>query len=99
MSFLNIKIGVEITYKPIYNPLKSQMLSISIAQSEISEMLLNYLEGKINKSTIEAKISQVLPNYKLSIGDKEIGNPKISGERTIIEAFANNKRIKIEVVV
>lgn len=99
MSFLNIKIGVEITYRPIYNPLKSQMLSIAIAQSEMSEMVLSYLEGKIDKSTIEAKISQVLPTYKILVGDKEIGNPKISGEKTTIETFANNKKIKVEVVV
>lgn len=99
MSFLNIKIGVEITYKPIYNPLKSQMLSIAIAQSEINEMVLNYLEGKIDKSMIEARINQVFPTYKLSVGDKTIGNPKISGEKTTLEMFVENKKIKVEVVV
>lgn len=99
MSFLQIKIGVEITYKPIYSPLKSQLLSISIAQSEISEMMLDYLEEKINKDAIEAKISQVFTTYKILIGDKTIGNPKISGEKTTTKMFVNNKKITLEVIV
>ncbi|MEM5835459.1 MAG: hypothetical protein QW040_00500 [Candidatus Aenigmatarchaeota archaeon] len=100
MSFLQIKIEVDIIYKPIYNPLKSQALSIAIAQSDMSEKILDYLEGKIDKAEIESEINKVLPSYKITVADKILGNPKlVSEEKTSLELVEDNKKIKIEVMV
>lgn len=100
MSFLNIKIEVDIIYNPIYNPLKSQLLSITIAQSEISDMILAYLENKVDKNEIEQKIGQVFQFYKIRIEDKTIGSQKLNArDKTSLEIFSGFKRLRIEVMV
>lgn len=96
MSFLNIKIDVDLIFNPIYDPLKSQMLAMAIAQSEMGDKIQEYAEGKIDKTELE-EINKVIPSYKISIGDKTIGNPKVSGEEVQL-GFWTSEGKKIEIV-
>lgn len=75
------------------------MLSITIAQSEMSKKILDYLEGKIDKTEIESGINKVIPSYKIIVGGKTLGNPRlVSEDKTSLEFIEGNKKIKIEVI-
>jgi len=100
MSFLKIRINVDIVYKPTYKPLQAQMLAISIAQSEMNDMLLNYWKGNVGREELEKKINSITTPYKISSLGRTFGKEKISGEEAWIMALdEKNEMIKIEVIV
>jgi len=100
MSFLKIRINVDIIYKPTYKPLQAQMLAISIAQSELSDELLEYLNGNIDKEKIERKINSVVTPYKISFLGATLGSKNIVGEESWLEFLGyENEKVRIEVVV
>jgi len=99
MTFLHININVELTYKPIYKPLTSQMLAISIAQSDINKAIWDYLDGKIDEKEIENSIAKIIPQYKISIDTKVLGNKNLAGEAESLTILgAKNRKTEIKVI-
>jgi len=99
MTFLHININVELTYKPIYKPLTSQMLAISIAQSDINKAIWDYLDGKTDGKEIENSIAKIISQYKISIDTKVLGNKNLIGEAESLTILgAKNRKIEIKVI-
>jgi len=101
MSYLNIQLNVELTYKPIFKPMNSELLALSLANSDLKEDIYNFYFGRISRKEIEEKLDKAVTfNYLIVIGDKKVGNEKIKlGEEKTFPILIQNKKITVRVMV
>lgn len=77
-----------------------QMLAISIAQSDASKQVWNYLEGKTDGKDIEETINKIIQHYKIVVDSSILGNKDLVGKETNLEILGEqNKKIEMKVVV
>ncbi len=101
MSYLNIQLNVELTYKPIFKPMNSELLALSLANSELKEDIYNFYVGKISRKEIEEKLSRVVTfDYLIIVENKKIGNEKIKvGEEKTLPILVQQKKMTVKVIV
>jgi len=101
MSYLNIQMNVELTFKPIYKPLLAEALAISISNSNMSEKFVEYYFGRINENELKSILNKVIgTKYLVCIDSKCIGDNKIKGEEfTLPFLTKENKKMYIKVTI
>ena len=101
MSYLQIQMNVELTFKPIYKPLLSEILAISIFNSDFRDEITKYYFGKVSEKEIENILKMVVKgNYLVCIENKCVGDERIKGEESILQLLTkDNKNIRLKVAV
>jgi len=92
--------NVELAFKPIYKPLFSELLAISLSSSDTHKLLYDYYVGKARDEEIKMTLERIVKGkYLLCVEKKCIGDSKIKGEETIIPMITKNKKLNLRVVV
>ena len=101
MSYLNIKMNVELTFKPIYKPLLAEALAISISNSDVRDKLIEYYLGGINENELRNILNKIInTKYLVCIESRCLGDNRIKGEEITLPFLTKeNKKMNIKVVV
>ena len=101
MSFLQIQMNVELTFKPIYKPLFAESFALSISNSDVKNNLFSYYFGKAGEEEIRNIFRRIVnTKYLVCIEDRCIGDKGIRGEESVLPILTNdNRKMNLKVVI
>ena len=86
LSTLNVKMNIEIVYKPIFLPSISEYIYYSIFSTE-------------NLENLEKTLSSIIGNYKIEIDGKIFGNKEMKCENVYENVIIRKKIMRIRICV
>ena len=101
MSYLNIKMNVELTFKPIYKPQLAEWSAISISNSDVRDKLVDYYLGKIGENELRNVLDRVIKTkYLICVENKCFGDRNIKGEEASLPFLTkDNRKMNVKVVI